>query len=275
MKDKNATVPSKEESGQKAEGSELVLLDRAIPFERVMVLWGAFTNKEIVEILEDRKIIPYSVVKVLQRPAYDYPDEGIKAVLNDEDGYESYKYKFVCEKARYRQLKDSLSGKGNSIVVFNLDDIEMLTSELQLDLSPAYENHNTQQAAQAQHGLPLDILIENFRILQMTLAKHAPEEPMASAEYLTEILTSAGLDKSHAPDNAAITKKINGFDEWERDIEAAVQLAAECAIKGKKLSTVQHKALWEGLRGEPRVKAFRAFRRGLPKHLKEEGPSGD
>lgn len=61
-------------------------------------------------------------------------------------------------------------------------------------------------------------------------------------------------------------------DEWAIDVECSVRLACSLMESGERGSTVYHEAEWKTLRGAIRKRAFEAFRRALPDHLKEADP---
>ena len=61
-------------------------------------------------------------------------------------------------------------------------------------------------------------------------------------------------------------------DEWTHDLECAVSFALELFQANEAGSTAYHEALWKERRKAPRKRAFAAFRRTLPGHLKEADP---
>jgi hypothetical protein len=64
----------------------------------------------------------------------------------------------------------------------------------------------------------------------------------------------------------------NHINEWIKDVECAVALTAKFMETGEKGCTAFHAAEWKTRRGGIRKRAFEAFRRSLPGHLKEQDP---
>lgn len=65
---------------------------------------------------------------------------------------------------------------------------------------------------------------------------------------------------------------------YQNDVEITARLTAECLTSDKQQSIKQHRERWNELHtGDPnknvREKAFRAFRQGLPAHLKKDDPA--
>jgi hypothetical protein len=73
-------------------------------------------------------------------------------------------------------------------------------------------------------------------------------------------------------DCSACRADSNHSNEWTIDLECAVRLACSLMASGERGSTSYHEAEWRTLRGSPRKRAFEAFRRALPDHLKEADP---
>ncbi|WP_156955622.1 hypothetical protein [Solidesulfovibrio alcoholivorans] len=75
-----------------------------------------------------------------------------------------------------------------------------------------------------------------------------------------------------APDCASCKSEDNHINEWIKDVECAVVLTAQLMKAGEKGCTAFHEVEWKTLRGKVRKRAFEAFRRALPGHLKEQDP---
>jgi len=73
-------------------------------------------------------------------------------------------------------------------------------------------------------------------------------------------------------DCASCKAEDNHINEWIKDVECAVTLTAQLMVAGEKGCTAFHEVEWKTLRGRVRKRAFEAFRRVLPGHLKEQDP---
>jgi len=73
-------------------------------------------------------------------------------------------------------------------------------------------------------------------------------------------------------DCASCKAEDNHINEWIKDVECAVTLTAQLMVAGEKGCTAFHAGEWKTRRGGVRKRAFEAFRRALPEHLKELDP---
>jgi len=91
-------------------------------------------------------------------------------------------------------------------------------------------------------------------------------------EQLQEENTRLKACAAATSDCASCKTEDNHVTEWIKDVECAVALTAQLMAAGEKGCTAFHAGEWKTRRGKVRKRAFAAFRRSLPEHLKEQDP---
>lgn len=255
--------------------SEIIIIDRVYSLEALLRNNIEIEPEMLYKAIVGFGIKAYRLLAELSVESDEHPPTDVQQVLYDEDGHESWKFTHRCESISKEQLWAAMLDNNCDNVVFRRVDIDVLTKELRLDLQSVQKT--SQGTCDSRHSLEVRLatIKEKAKQLQDRLAVYAPEEHMVSPEFLNELQADLTITVCNGQSPAAIAKAEKAGRDWEKDVEIAVRLAVKCAEDGKKLSTAKHEPEWIKLRGEPRVLAFRAFRRGLPNHLKEEGPSGD
>jgi hypothetical protein len=122
---------------------------------------------------------------------------------------------------------------------------------------------------------------ENQRRINEEIRKFSEEvenqkERAYELEYLNEQLLEENkrlkARETATPDCAHCKAEDNHVTEWIKDVECAVALTAQLFTTGERGCTAYHEVEWKTLRGGTRKRAFEAFRRTLPDHLKELDP---
>lgn len=264
---KNPPPPSAE--------SEIVMIDKVYSLEALLRNNIEIEPETLYKAIVGFGVKAYRLLAELSVESNEHPLTDVQQVLYDEDGHESWNFTHRCESISKEQLWTAMLDKDCDNVVFRRVDIYVLTKELRLDLQSVQQTSREAYDSRRRLEARLTTIIEKAKQLQDKLAVYAPKEHMVSPEFLNEPQADLTIALGQRQSPAAIAKAEKADKDWEKDVEIAVKLAVKCAEDGKKLSTAKHEPEWIKLRGEPRVKAFRAFRRGLPSHLKEKGPSGD
>lgn len=104
---------------------------------------------------------------------------------------------------------------------------------------------------------------------QLTQARQEIARLTLEVERLTVIGNGDGAEPLEC---ATCRAESPHSDEWTIDVECAVSFACVLMREGERGSTDYHEAEWKTRRGAIRKRAFEAFRRALPDHLKEADP---
>jgi hypothetical protein len=130
---------------------------------------------------------------------------------------------------------------------------------------PVYDKPWESKSAAPQHQ-------ENRAAELEELLAQARQEIARLTEEIVFLKTTGNGAQATVSNCASCRAESSHSDEWTQDVECAVALACDLSGKGEKGSTLYHNGKWKERRGHTRKRAFEAFRRALPDHLKENDP---